>query len=117
MTLDEARELVTGPLWTKVRDRFLETGSFEIYPRGDLRRLEYLDAATRERVDLWLKAIPKIGEWRKVVEGGEVRRLREEYPGVYPEIMRYAAYFEGRADATKILLKIKFPEAYELCCS
>jgi len=117
MSLDEARGLVNGPLWPCVRDDFLATGVFQVYPAGDERRLRYLDRSVRDRIDLWLKAIPQIAAWRKVVDGKTVRRLRADYPGVYPEALRYEAYFNETKDVLKTLLKIKFPEAYQLCCS
>jgi len=117
MTLDEARELVNGPIWPKVRDDFLATGAFRVYPKGDLRRLEYVDKAVRDAFELWLKAIPQIDAWRKVVDGKEVRRLKAEYPGVYPEVLRYQPYFSGAKDVKSVLLKLKFPEAYRLCYS
>jgi len=114
MNLDEARELVNGPLWPKVRDRFLATGEFVAYPRGDLRRVEFLDDETRQALDLWMQGIVHIGEWRAVVKGEDVRRLKAEYPGVYPEIFRYAAYFTSNKNPLETLLRLKFPEAYEL---
>lgn len=117
MDLNEARELVNGPMWAKVRDDFLATGSFHVYPKGDLRRLEYLDDATRRQIDLWLEALTHVDAWRKVMDGATVRQLKADYPGVYPDVLRYAAYFTGKKDATMTLLKLKFPEAYELCCS
>jgi len=117
MSLDEARELVNGPLWPKVRDAFLASGEFGVYPVGDERRMEYLDEETRKTVGLWLKAIPQIAAWRKVVDGKAVRQLRAEYPGVYPEALRYEPYFTGTKDVRKVLLTLKFPEAYKLCYS
>jgi len=133
MNLDEARELVNGPLWPSVREDFLATGVFRVHPAGDERRLGYLDASVRERIALWMKAIPQVPAWRKVIDGKTVRRLRSDYPGVYPDVLRYEAYFyeakgsgegEGRGgspclkkDVLKTLLKIKFPEAYQLCYS
>lgn len=117
MTVDEARELVNGPIWTKVRDDFLATGEFTVYPVGDVRRLAYLEDDVRAQVELWLKAIPQLDAWRKVVDGAAVRKLRAEYPGVYPEALRYQPYFLGTKDVTKVLLKLKFPEAYRLCYS
>ncbi len=117
MTMDEARDLVNGPIWPKVRDAFLATGTFAVYPKGDLRRLEYLDAETREAVEGWLKAIPEAETWRTVVDGAAVRRLKAEHPQVYPEILRYLPYFAGAKDVTRTLLRIKFPEAYRLCYS
>lgn len=117
MTLEEARELLGNRIWPRVRDRFLETGEFAVYPKGDLRRLDYLDAETRRRIALWQEAISKVDEWRTVVDGAKVRELREAYPGIYPEIFRYAAYFADGKDVMMKLLKFKFPEAYELCYS
>jgi len=116
MSMDEARRLVRSPLWEKVRDTFLRTGSFEVYPKGDLRRLAYVDDDTRRQIDLWLKALDHVDEWRLVVSGERVRELRSQYPGVYPDVLRYAAYFTGHEDRCLRLLKMKFPEVYELCC-
>ena len=117
MTMDEARELVKSPIWPQVRDVYLASGDFAVYPKGDPRRVEYLDAETRARIDLWLEALKHVEEWRTVVDGARVRELKAAYPGVYPEVMRYALYFAGRSDPLPMLLKLKFPEAYELCCS
>lgn len=116
MTLDEARDLVSSPLWPKVRDRFLATGEFVAYPRGDLRRVEFLDDATRRSLGLWMQGVIHFDEWRHVVNGEDVRRLKSEYPGVYPEIFRYGAYFKSAKNPLEVLLRLKFPEAYRLCC-
>lgn len=117
MTLEEARDFINGPLWPKVRDKFIASGEFQIYPQGDVRRLEYLDEDTRHKIELWKEAITKADEWRKIVDGARVRELRDAYPGIYPEVFRYTAYFAGKGDLTMKLLKLKFPEAYELCYS
>ena len=126
MTHKEARELIGSPIWPKVRDRFLATGEFCVYPMGDVRRLEYLDASVRERIAAWQEGLRLAPVWRKVVDGAKVRELKAKYPGVYPEAMRYAAYFERELKeapegefpetALRRLLKMKFPEAYALCC-
>lgn len=117
MTIEEARALLKSPIWPKVRDNFLATGEFTVYPSGDERRLEYLDAETRSAVENWKTVLEHAGEWRLVVDGAKVRELRASYPGAYPEALRYAAYFPGgKVDVMK-LLKLKFPEAYRLCCS
>ena len=118
MTMDEARELVNGSLWPKVRERFVETGSFELFPKGDPRRLEYLDEATKKSVELWLEALGHADEWRTVVDGERVRAIQARYVGIYPEVFRYRAYFAGLEDRTKTvkrLLKLKFPDAYAFC--
>ena len=76
MTTQEARELVNGPMCAMVRDRFLATGNFGVYQSGDLRRLEYLDPATRKMVSLLIEAIGKVEEWKKIVDGARVRELK-----------------------------------------
>jgi len=125
MTLDEARELVNGPLWERTRDDYLATGEFAVIPSGDPRRLKWLDEETRRRIDAWLEVLSRADELKLTVDGAKVRRLKEEFPGAYPEALRYSAYFTrfgGGAlkddfEAVKLLMKLKFPEAYRLCCS
>lgn len=125
MDLNDARALLKSPIWPKVRDAYLATGRLEIYPAGDLRRLAYLDAAERERIALWKQALASCADWRKVVDGAAVRELKAQFPGVYPEALRYEMYFKKFGDlkadfpeaAVMLLLKLQFPEAYELCCS
>lgn len=117
MTIEEARALVKSAIWPAVRDRFLATGELTVYPVGDVRRIEYLDEPVRDRIALWKEALEKCGEWTTIVDGARVRELRERYPGVYPEVLRYRAYFpDGKVDLMK-LLKLKFPEALEVCNS
>jgi len=124
MTIEEARALLNDPVWPKAREHFLATGELVVYPKGDIRRLEYLGEDVRRQVGLWLDALKHVGEWRAIVDGAKVRELKAAYPGVYPEVFRYAAYFsktpetpeEEKAFVFKIL-KLKFPEAYRLCCS
>lgn len=117
MTIEEARALVKSGIWASVRDRFVATGELAVYPAGDIRRIEYLDEALRGKIALWKEALEKCGEWMKIVDGERVRELRERYPGVYPEVLRYRAYFpDGKVDLMK-LLKLKFPEALAICNS
>ncbi len=117
MDLNEARELVSAPYWGKVRDEFLATGRFIVHPKDDPRREAYLDDDVRRQIDLWMEGISKVEEWRRVTDGPTVRRLKADYPGVYPEVLRYAPYFAGKKDVRRQLMKIKFPEAYNLCYS
>lgn len=122
MNIEEARELIQSPIWTYVRDHFLATGTFEVFPAGDLRRLAYLDDETQASIAAWRTALEQVDEWRTVVDGAQVRELKATYPGAYPEVFRYQAYFVkfgGRIDdeAMKLLLKLKFPEAYRICFS
>ena len=125
MDLNEARELVNDErLWSRVRDAFLASGTFRTYPKGDVRRVELLDADTRREIGRWLEGLEKSAEWRLVLDGAKVRELKAAHPGVYPDVFRYLPYFarydlktvRDNPEALKLLLKLKFPEAYELCC-
>ena len=125
MDLNEARELVADErLWPLVRDRFLESGEFKVFPKGDMRRIELLPPEMRRAIDRWFDALAKIDEWEALLDGKEVRAIQRDYPGVYPEVFRYEAYFakfdkknlKDDGEAVKLLLQLKFPEAYELCC-
>ena len=118
MTIEEARELVNGPMWTRVRDSFLATGEFAVHPTGDLRRLDYLDAETRARIAEWKDALLHVDSFR-VLDGAKARELRKTYPTAYPEALRFAPYFarfggEFTDAAMRLLLKLKFPEALAL---
>ena len=93
MTIDEARALVNGPLWPKVRDSFLASGVFEVFPPDDPRRLEYLDDSLRGEIENWLEVLERADELRKVVDGAKVRELKARYPGAYPEALKYSIYF------------------------
>lgn len=117
MTLEEARKLVNGAIWPRVRDNYLATGEIVVYPAGDLRRLEYLSDEVRKMIDDWKTVLEHSDEWRVVVDGNKVRELKTRFPSAYPEALKFAAYFPGgKVDIMK-LLKLKFPEAYRLCCS
>ena len=126
MDLNEARALIEDArLWPLVRDAFLRTGEFKVYPKGDLRRLEFLDEESRAAIDRWLDGLAKAEDWKKVLDGRKVKEIKAAYPGVYPEVFRYLPYFarfesgnvKDNPEALKLLLKLKFPEAYELCFS
>ncbi len=117
MDLSEARELVAAPYWPQVRDEFLATGTWTVYPKDDPRRRAYLPADVQTQIDRWLEAISKVDEWRLITDGARVRQLKADYPGIYPDVLRYAAYFVGKKDVTRELMKLKFPEAYQICYS
>ena len=114
MSLTEARELLRSPLWKNVREQFAKTGEWKIYPPRDPRRLEYADEATRQEIQRWMDAIQNLPSFQKVINGADVRQLTEQYPGIYPEILRLAPYFAGKSDPLPTLLKLKFPETYTL---
>ena len=142
-SVTQARELIgNGRLWPKVKAYLAAGGEFELFPAKDPSRLNLLDEDTRAAIGKWIEALAAADRWRKVVDGAKVRELKAEYPGVYPEVFRYTAYFakwrgmiEGMAQSAAekgcgvsqvecpdfnmvlLLLKLRFPEAYELCCS
>lgn len=141
-SIAEARELISNEfLWPKVREYLAAGGAFESFPAKDPSRLKLLDVATRQAIGVWIEAIALADSWRKIVDGAVVRELKASYSGVYPEVFRYTAYFvKWRSmldemvckakeqgcpisqvecpDFTMVLLllKLKFPEAYNLCC-
>jgi hypothetical protein len=139
----QARELIGNScLWPKVRSYLSAGGEFEPFPAKSPSRLKLVDGETRSEIGKWIEAIALADVWRTVVNGAEVRELKSAYPGVYPDVFRYTAYFakwremlngmvrdaEAKGcrvsqvdcpdfDMVLLLLKLKFPEVYELCCS
>jgi hypothetical protein len=142
-SVTQARELIANEkLWLKVKAYLAAGGSFELFPSKHPSRLKLLDRATGLLIGKWVEALAMADEWRKIVDGAKVHELKAEYQGVYPDVFRYTAYFakwRGVLDEMKrtalekgcrisevecpdfemvlLILKLKFPEAYELCCS
>ena len=125
LTIDEARKMVANAdLWPQVRDYLVRGGEFELFPAGVKSRLKLVDSETLLKIDMWVEALKKAPDWKGIVEGDKVRELKSRYPGVYPEVFRYSAYFSkfktidpGNEDFMMLLLKLKFPEVYKLCFS
>lgn len=125
LTIDEARKMVANAdLWPQVRDYLVRGGEFELFPAGVKSRLKLVDSETLLKIDMWVEALKNAPDWKGVVEGDKVRELKSRYPGVYPEVFRYSAYFSkfktidsGNEDFMTLLLKLKFPEVYKLCFS
>ena len=123
--LNEARELVSNEvLWPKVRDYLARGGEFVRFPAGANSRLVLVDGDTRSKIDMWCEALQHADEWKFIVDGAKVRLLKAKYPGVYPEVFRYTAYFSKfkpidpkNEEFLMLLLKLKFPEVYKLCSS
>ncbi len=148
---------------------------FHAFPKEDGSRVLLLAGETLESVAKWLGALVCADALRRVTDGETVRRLKAEFPGIYPEVFGYTAYFkdlvargaveprnedivvevagnghglmfsafarlpEAVVSRAKLkldkgisvsspsreldlpvilkLLKLKFPEAYRLCCS
>lgn len=117
MTLEEARELLISPIWPYVRDNVLAGKGFAVHPSGDLGRLAYLDEPTRLSISHWCDATARIEEWKRTIDGKDVRRIREEFSDVYPEIFRYESYFakcKNEQERLWMILKIKFPKVLEM---
>lgn len=125
LTLEEARKIVSNAdLWPHVRDYLARGGEFDLFPAGVVSRLKLVDAETVSKIDMWVDALGRCAEWKGIVEGEKVRELKGRYPGVYPEVFRYTAYFSkfqkidrGNEEFMKLLLKLIFPEVYKLCFS
>ena len=125
LTIDEARKMVANAdLWPLVRDYLVRGGEFELFPAGVKSRLKLVDSETLLKIDMWVEALKNAQDWKGIVEGDKVRELKSRYPGVYPEVFRYSAYFSkfktidsGNEDFMMLLLKLKFPEVYKLCFS
>jgi hypothetical protein len=141
-SITQARELIANDrLWPKVRDYLAAGGAFELFPAEDPARLKLLDTATRQAIGTWIEALALADQWRTIVDGAAVRELKATYPNVYPDVFRYTAYFTKWQPVLKkmvrtaeqkgcrvsqvpcpdfamvlLLLKLKFPEAYKLCC-
>ena len=148
---------------------------FHVFPTDDGSRILLLDGATLELLVKWLGALACAGALRRVTKGATVRKLKEAFSGVYPEVFGYAEYFRKvnvedckvedpddvicagwtmlqshvkdlpehlrsrlvlklpkrysdlgplpfepsalRTFNLQLLLKLRFPEAYKLCCS
>ena len=125
LTINEARKMVANAdLWPQVRDYLVRGGEFEFFPAGVKSRLKLVDSETLLKIDMWVEALKNAPDWKGIVEGDKVRELKSRYPGVYPEVFRYSAYFSkfktidpGNEDFMMLLLKLKFPEVYKLCFS
>lgn len=124
MELKEARELLANQtLWPKVRDYLAAGGAMLDFSKPE-NRLVLLDRGTLAQIQLWLKALSQAAEWKTIVDKEQVQKLKAEYPGIYPELFRYLPYFSkfdlsdsSNSQLVFLLLKLKFPEAYKLCCS
>ena len=142
-SVTQARGLIgNAKLWPKVKAYLAAGGEFRLFPAKDPSRLDLLDVETRTAIGKWIEALAVADGWRKIVDGAKVRELKSRYPGIYPDVFRYTAYFakwrgtlEGMVRSASergcgvaqvecpdfemvlLLLKLRFPEAYELCCS
>lgn len=124
MDIQEARELIGNRrLWPRLRNYLANGGEMLDFSKPE-NRLVLLDKQTLLEVKLWLDGLANADDWKKIVDGEKVRQLKADYPGVYPEVFRYLPYFtkfdikdSSNVELVMHLLKIKFPEAYELCYS
>ena len=68
---------------------------FHVFPKDDWSRLALLDGATLLDVAKWLGAVACCDRLRFVTKGADVRALKAELSGVYPEVFSYTMYFGG----------------------
>ena len=66
---------------------------FHEFPKDDGSRIVLLDGATAELMVKWLGALACADALRRVTSGPAVRELKASFPGIYPEVFGYAAYF------------------------
>ena len=66
---------------------------FHEFPKDDGSRIVLLDGATAESMVKWLGALACADALRRVTSGSAVRELKASFPGIYPEVFGYAAYF------------------------
>lgn len=68
---------------------------FHSFPKDDWSRLALLDGAVLLEMTKWLGALACADALRKVTDGARVRELKAAFPGVYPEVFSFTAYFKG----------------------
>lgn len=68
---------------------------FHSFPVDDASRLALLDGETLVGVAKWLGALACAEELRRVTDKATVHELKSSFPGVYPEVFSYVAYFPG----------------------
>jgi len=103
-TIDERREagsssvscLMSSPRVKRyILDSLGVEPCFHDFPKDDGSRLMLLDGKTLESIVKWLGALVCAEELRHVTDGATVRALKAAFPGVYPEVFGYTAYFKG----------------------
>ena len=71
---------------------------FHGFPKDDWSRLLLLDGATLLQMAKWLGALACADSLRRITDGAEVRALKAELPGIYPEVFQFTAYFREFAE-------------------
>lgn len=72
--------------------------TFYDFPADDGSRLLLLERAQYEQIARWLGALAYAEPLRAVLAGPDVRALKQSLPGLYPEVLRYTAYFAKWAE-------------------
>lgn len=67
--------------------------TFYDFPAEDGSRLLLLERAQYEQIARWLGALAYAEPLRAVLTGPDVRALKQSLPGLYPDVLRYTAYF------------------------
>ena len=71
------------------------TPFFHAFPKDDWSRLALLDGSVLREMAKWLGALACAEALRKVTDGVRVRELKSAFPGVYPEVFSFTAYFKN----------------------
>lgn len=74
---------------------------FHVFPKDDWSRLLLLDGKTLEALVKWLGALVCADDLRRVTAGAAVRELKAAFPGIYPEVFGFTAYFSGMKNFRK----------------
>lgn len=93
----------------------LEAIPFYDFPAENGSRLLLCSAATYAQIAQWLGVLIYADALRGIVAGDQVRALRQQLPGVYPEALTYTAYFSRwkfTFEKAKTLLSIDAPETW-----
>lgn len=68
---------------------------FHDFPEGDGSRLLLLDSSTIQSLVAWLGTAASSESLRKITDGTVVRAFKSAFPGIYPDVFSYTAYFRN----------------------
>ena len=87
-------ELARTPRAKKyILDFFRVEPFFHAFPAEDGSRIALLDFKDIDGAARWLGALSAADALRRTTAGAQVRALKAAFPGVYPDVFAYTAYF------------------------
>lgn len=78
-----------------ILDFFRVEPFFHTFPADDGSRIALLDFEDIDGAARWLGALSAADALRRTTAGAQVRALKAAFPGVYPGVFAYTAYFRG----------------------